>query len=374
MSALFFEISPMFENQLTGIPIVTSELVRCAVADPDASWTYLYQNIIVDRAVVEEMLARRRGGDYLAHLERQLWAQATLDHDDAAKGACIFPNVKPLRNVFRSESLILHDLSTLLTPEFHNLDTILYHTNRIRPDIATSDFIFCVSDSTMQDLNTYFPESRGKSGVIPMGIRMDPCILSELILSRSEVQFEPYICVLGTIEPRKNGAMVFDLLTENRELLSRYKIVFVGRDGWNDAKGALLGRLREAGLDTDRVVFAGFVSEDAKLKLLANCSFCIYPSFFEGYGIPVAEAAVLGKYVVCSNSSSLPEVAPEMSFFFDPLDVASLSEAVYLAEKASRLTRLNDLSYLDINAKLKQRDWGRAYTMVRDRMLLGAAA
>jgi glycosyltransferase involved in cell wall biosynthesis len=168
--------------------------------------------------------------------------------------------------------------------------------------------------------------------------------------------------------------MVFDLLTENRELLSRYKIVFVGRDGWNDAKGALLGRLREAGLDTDRVVFAGFVSEDAKLKLLANCSFCIYPSFFEGYGIPVAEAAVLGKYVVCSNSSSLPEVALEMSFFFDPLDVASLSEAVYLAEKASRLTRLNDLSYLDINAKLKQRDWGRAYTMVRDRMLLGAAA
>ena len=111
----------MFENQWTGIPIVTSELVRCAVADPDASWTYLYQNIIVDRAVVEEMLARRRGGDYLAHLERQLWAQATLDHDDAAKGACIFPNVKPLRNVFRSESLILHDLSTLLTPEFHNL-------------------------------------------------------------------------------------------------------------------------------------------------------------------------------------------------------------------------------------------------------------
>jgi hypothetical protein len=81
MSALFFEISPMFENQWTGIPIVTSELVRCAAADPDASWTYLYQNTIVDRAVVEEMLARRRGGDYLAHLERQLWAQATLDHD-----------------------------------------------------------------------------------------------------------------------------------------------------------------------------------------------------------------------------------------------------------------------------------------------------
>jgi glycosyltransferase involved in cell wall biosynthesis len=108
------------------------------------------------------------------------------------------------------------------------------------------------------------------------------------------------------------------------------------------------------------------VSEEVKLKLLLNCSFCVYPSFFEGYGIPVAEAAALGKFVACSNSSSMPEVAPEMCFFFDPLEVSSLAQAIYRAEKASRLSRLDQMSYPDIQARLKARDWDRAYAAIRD--------
>ena len=75
--------------------------------------------------------------------------------------------------------------------------------------------------------------------------------------------------------------LVLQLLQEFPSILSKYRLVFVGRDGWNDEKNVLLAQLRSAGLDTSRIVFTGFVSEDTKLQLLLGSQFCIYPSFFE---------------------------------------------------------------------------------------------
>ncbi len=362
----YLDISPIFENHWTGIPIVTAEIARQAIDDRDISWHFVYDNILVQTDVVQEMLIRRSGGDYLANLNQQLWNGSVIERAKVTDASCIFPNVKALRRVFKKEALIVHDLSTLLTPEFHNQDTVSFHANRIRQDIESSDIVFCVSKATKGDVDAYFPQARTKTSVLPLGIRMDACTVSDWVASRCQVQYEPYICVLGTIEPRKNGRIVLELLKRHPDILERFRVVFVGRDGWKDEKAMLLAGLSESGIDARRILFTGFVSEEVKLKLLLNCSFCVYPSFFEGYGIPVAEAAALGKFVACSNSSSMPEVAPEMCFFFDPLEVSSLAQAIYRAEKASRLSRLDQMSYPDIQARLKARDWDRGYAAIRD--------
>jgi glycosyltransferase involved in cell wall biosynthesis len=370
----YLEISPLFERHWSGIPVVTAEFASCALSEPQLYWRFIYENVVIERDVVEELLARRDGRDYLAYLERRLWAGQTLTDDSAGTGVCVFPNIKALRGVFQREALIVHDMSTLLTPEFHNDYTINHHANRYRGDFKSTDMFFCVSRATLGDLQTYFGIPTAKSKVIPMGVSIDPCTLYNVLEDRKRCRYEPFICVLGTIEPRKNGKIVLQLLREFPFILSKYRIVFVGRDGWNDEKDTLLEQLRAAGLDTDKIVFTGFVSEETKLRLLLGCQFCIYPSLFEGYGLPVAEAAALGKYVVCSHSSSLTEVAPDMCFFFDPFDVFSLFDAFDRAERASNLTWLDKMSFLDTWRRIQARTWRRSYDVIRDWISVGTEA
>src|SRR5215467_14837135 len=131
----YFEISPLFERHWSGIPVVTAELASCALTDAQLHWRFIYENILIERPVVEELLIRRDGSDYLSYLERQLWADQTLSDDSAGTAVCIFSNNKALRGAFQREALIVHDMSTLLTPEFHTEDTINHHANRFRGDI-----------------------------------------------------------------------------------------------------------------------------------------------------------------------------------------------------------------------------------------------
>jgi glycosyltransferase involved in cell wall biosynthesis len=370
----YFEISPLFERHWSGIPVVTAELASCALADPEIAWRFLYENIFVEGRIVEELLTRRAGSEYLAYLERQLWAGETLGDGSDQSTVCVFPNIKALRGFFSREALIVHDLSTLLTPEFHNEDTVNHHANRIRGDFDSTDMFFCDSRATMADLQAYFGVPAIKSAVLPMGVNIDPCSLYDILEDRKQRRYEPFICVLGTIEPRKNGGIVLHLLKEFPFILNKYRIVFVGRDGWNDEKEALLRQLGAAGLDTGKIVFTGFVTEEVKLRLLLGSQFCIYPSFFEGYGLPVAEAAVLGKYIVCSNSSSLMEVEPDQCFFFDPFDVFSLFDAVDRAERASGMTCFNKMSFFDTWKRIEARNWRRSYDTIRNWVIAGDAA
>jgi glycosyltransferase involved in cell wall biosynthesis len=234
----YLEISPLFERHWSGIPVVTAEIASCALSDVQLRWRFVYENIIVERPVVEELLTRRDGSDYLAYLERQLWAGQTLDEDFLGSAACVFPNMKAFRGVFQREALIVHDISTLLTPEFHNEDTVNHHANRFRGDFESTEMFFCVSRATLGDLQGYFGIPASKSKVLPMGVNVDPCTLHTILEDRKRYRHEPFICVLGTIEPRKNGRVVLQLLQEFPSILSKYRVVFVGRDGWNDEKNA----------------------------------------------------------------------------------------------------------------------------------------
>jgi glycosyltransferase involved in cell wall biosynthesis len=203
-----------------------------------------------------------------------------------------------------------------------------------------------------------------KIAILPMGIDFDPCDLAALTARRSTLT-EPYVCVLGTIEPRKNGRIILSYIQTNPSFLDEFKVVFVGRDGWLDEKNRLLAELRKSEINTDRIVFSGFVSERQKQALLYFSRFCIYPSFFEGFGIPVAEAAHLGKFIVCSNSSSLPEVAPERCFFFDPGDISGFTRAMHAAQTASEVSLLQQASFTDVWSSVRKRSWDRAYDAVR---------
>ena len=360
----FFEIGPLFEEHWTGIPTVTFQIAKRALVDDSIEWGFLYENIKVDRDTLTRMMLRQSGSGFLPALERAVWDGNILLQQEAKAACGIFPSIKPLRETFAREATIIHDLSTLLTPQFHHIDTINHHANRYLGDAITSEKLFCVSSATANDVKTYLGTPAAQVEVLPLGIDIDPCLLSELVERKKSLRIDPYVCVLGTIEPRKNGQIVLEYLKHDTSFLDRFTLVFIGRDGWLDAKRNMLEQLERQGADTDRIIFSGYVSEWQKLSLLFFSQFCIYPSYFEGYGLPVAEAACLGKFVVCSDTSSMPEVYPERSFFFDPQDVFSFARAMSKAEEATAVSALDRQAFSEILATVEKHSWDRTYQAI----------
>ena len=362
MPMAFLDISALYEWTWTGIPNVVAAIAERALDDATIDWHFCYETIEIPRPVVERLIRQRSGEGGLDTLAAATWDNGPISEGVAGKSAIVYPNIKPVRGMFRKEAMIVHDLSPVVAPQFHNTDNIDHFANRIREDIATSDHLFCVSRATMGDVHAYFGKPLEQMSVIRLGAEFDPVELSAGLLQvRPGLRPDPYVVVIGTLEPRKNGGIIFDYLMQNPEFARRYRIVFVGRDGWLDEKTRLLDRLETAGIDAEQVQFTGFVSNAERTALLLNAAFCIYPSFFEGFGLPVLEAAALGKVTVCSNSSSIPEVFPESCVFFDPSDVFQFAQAMRTADTKAALTRSTSQSLSDILDRAAPFGWGPCY-------------
>ena len=134
-----------------------------------------------------------------------------------------------------------------------------------------------------------------------------------------------WLCV-GTIEPRKNHERLLHAYAAwRRDTGGDMPLVVAGGKGWlMDDLAATVAGLGIA----DHLVFTGYVPDNELAWLYANCFAFLFPSLFEGFGLPVLEAMSLGAAVVTSDTSSLPEVAGEAALLVDPLDVAALSRAM----------------------------------------------
>ncbi len=320
------EIGALIGEAWTGIPNVVAILAEAALHDPAIDWAFMIDTIMVPPPLLERMLADRSGAAAVAALPAQAWAGGGVV---ARAASVVFTHGKPQRGRFAREAIVLYDLSPLLTPQFHEAAGIRHFADHIRGDIETSDHIFCISRATAGDVAAYFGVPPDRLSLILPGVRFDPADLSA---ARLLPPVEPYVAIIGTLEPRKNGRLMLDHLVRDPDFAARYRLVFAGRDGWLNEKARLLDAAAAAGVATDRILFTGFLTEREKTALLMHAAFCVYPSFFEGYGLPVLEAAVLGRLTVCSNSSSLPEVAPATSLLFDPLDPDDFARALAEAE------------------------------------------
>jgi len=139
-----------------------------------------------------------------------------------------------------------------------------------------------------------------------------------------EVASVPFVLCVGTLEVRKNGAALLQawrLL--GRRLGERLpRLVFAGKQGWliHEFKATLANDPELA----QRVCIVESPSDQDLAFLYQRCLFTAYPSRYEGWGLPVGEAAWFGKYVISSNATSLPEVCGDLIDYFDPADPAAL--------------------------------------------------
>jgi len=153
----------------------------------------------------------------------------------------------------------------------------------------------------------------------------------------------PFVLSVGDLQPRKNH---IGLIAAFAELIRNHpqmphQLVLAGKDTWFSPK--IREAARQSGV-ADRIQFVGFVSDDDLLQLYNACDLFVFPTFYEGFGLPVLEAMACGRAVACSRNSSMPEVADGAGVLFDPYStpemVRAMADLLRDAELRARMERL----------------------------------
>jgi glycosyltransferase involved in cell wall biosynthesis len=240
----------------------------------------------------------------------------------------------PLLPMRVKKVVTLHDMTFFLYPEFHKKFNVFFFTKMIRISLRFCDRIICVSEATKNDvLELLKPKNTvsQKIIVIPLGVDLGGKVIIDEnntnILKRNNLSQKKYLLFIGTIEPRKNIKSILIAYSRLSESFSEYKLVVVGRKGWHYKD--IYQKVAELKLG-DKIVFTDFVTETEKNILLKSCYLFLYPSFYEGFGIPVLEALSFGIPTITSNISSMPEVAGDAAILINPYNDQELTDAINL--------------------------------------------
>jgi glycosyltransferase involved in cell wall biosynthesis len=230
-----------------------------------------------------------------------------------------------LTNKWSKNIITIHDLSPILFPETHTRMNILHHRLVLPHILKRADRIITVSNSSKESIVKYYHIPPDKVRAIPLGVspNFKPVLGNE---SQTKALIpRPYILNVGVIEPRKN----LNTLLRSFQLVKKkgfpHKLVLCGPRGWKCSDvDALLNHL---GLQ-EHVIFLGFIPPQALPKLYSSADLFVYPSLYEGFGLPVLEAMACGTPLIASNSSSLPEVVGNAGLLVKPNDSHELAEAM----------------------------------------------
>jgi glycosyltransferase involved in cell wall biosynthesis len=195
-----------------------------------------------------------------------------------------------------------------------------------------SDTVLCISEQTRRDyenLCVSLGTPKVPTAVIPLGdnLPVGTQVISDQILAISE---QPFLIFVSTIERRKNHEILYRAyhLLCRRGLKSKLpKLVFVGMPGWG--VGDFLKDIELDPLTKGLVIQLNHVNDAELAHLYENALFCLYPSLYEGWGLPVGEALATGKAVVASDQGSLPEVGGDLVRYVDPWNATAWAETLF---------------------------------------------
>jgi len=224
----------------------------------------------------------------------------------------------------------VHDLSFLLVPECAD-ERLRAHLERIVPiSVRQADYVTADSENTRNDLMTLLDVPPERVEVVYSGVdrRFRP-IEDEVILETARRKYGlhfPFMLYVGTIEPRKNLRRLLQAYTILRQQRrARHKLVLAGGLGW--LYEDILQDVEELVAEQE-VVYLGRIPDDDLPVLYSLCDVFVFPSLYEGFGLPPLEAMACGTPVICSNSSSLPEVVGDAGILVSAEDVDGLADAM----------------------------------------------
>ena len=219
----------------------------------------------------------------------------------------------------------VHDFSFILHKDFHPKERIEYFEKYFFKNIIRSDAIITGSEFSKQEILERLNFEEKDIHVIYHGIEHNLF----KIKNNLEVNFylpEKFIFSVSSIEPRKNllGLLTaYDLLEDNLKV--RYKLVLAGFKGWENKEiMALIDKNKE------NIYYLGFISDNELVKVYNLATCFVFPSFYEGFGLPVLESMACGTPVICSNTTSLPEVGGDAVVYCNPYDINDIKNKIEL--------------------------------------------
>lgn len=273
---------------------------------------------------------------------RVLWEQIALPGELRRLRANVFHapvNVLPPRLPCASVVTVM-DLAFVHYPQYFRPARRVYQRVFTRRSVRKATLIATLAESTKRDLIERFHASPDRVRVIYPAIDTDyqpvtdPRILAEF-RARHNLP-ERYMLFLGTLEPRKNLLTLVEAYARLRALDDTVpQLVLAGAKGWY--YDALFERVRLLGLER-HITFAGYVSREEQPLWYAGADVFIYPSVYEGFGLPIAEALACGTPTITSNVSSMPEAGGPVAVQVSPTDSEGLAHAMrrVLAEPTAR--------------------------------------
>jgi glycosyltransferase involved in cell wall biosynthesis len=244
----------------------------------------------------------------------------------------------------RSPRLVtIFDLSNLRYPELHQEDSFHIHAPLLHHAVKRADSIIAISQSCKNDIVELLGVAPERVDVVYGGIdvsefakKADAEYLNSL-RKRFGVRGE-YFIHLGTLEPRKNLPRLIKAYASLKNSdRSRPQLVLAGQAGWMFEE--IFETIERLNLGKD-VIHTGYLSREDALSLLSGASACVYPSLYEGFGLPVLEAMAAGVPILTSNVSSMPEVAGNTGILVNPTDIdeiaSGLTELIERPEDAAR--------------------------------------
>jgi glycosyltransferase involved in cell wall biosynthesis len=248
----------------------------------------------------------------------------------------------------------VHDLGYRHYPEAHRPFDRWYLDWTTRRHCRVAQHIFADSLATRQDLVDFYGANPERISVVYLGRDENLAPITHAkIIAQTKARYNisgDYLLYLGTLHPRKNLARLIEAFHLALQSLPNEELTLViaGKRGWLYEK--IFRRVQQLEL-TQRVIFPGYVADKAKPALLSGALAYVFPSLYEGFGLPVLEAMACGSPVLTSNCSSLPEVAGQAALLVDPHNTEEIAAGlVQLITRPDLRQRLVEQGYRQIQA------------------------
>jgi len=223
--------------------------------------------------------------------------------------------------------MVIHDLAFLHHPDFLSSSQQWYYKHYTPQFIRKARRLVTVSAFSRDDIIRHYPAAKGKIDVVPNAVSADFRPMDweerERVKERFTSGVDYFLCV-GSVHPRKNLVNLLKGFSAfKKRQHSSMKLVIVGRMAWGtEAFSKALSTFKFR----DDVILTGYLP-DADLAAVTGAAYAlVYPSLWEGFGLPVLEAMQAGVPVLASGNSALPEVAGEAALYFDPTDPAAIGD------------------------------------------------
>lgn len=333
-----FEGQPFFDNFKTGIGWYTYNIIKKIIqTNPQNSFEVNIFDLLNKRKSLEhipklfdnpENLSIRKcsimhHGVYIRNLNTLGLIPYNLFFNSKADIYHFFNFIIPPKIKGRVVNTV-YDMVFIRYPETMNKPTYNIHKKNLKRSCQDADVILTISENTKKEIVEFMGVSPDKIEIAYPAVDRNifyPNKDYKLIKEKYNINNE-YILYFGTIEPRKNISSIvkaFKIVSEKNKDIS---LVLAGREGWMYEE--VFSLVKELGLE-EKVIFTGYVPEE-NVSALYSCALAfVFPSLYEGFGIPPLEAMACGTPVIVSNTSSLPEVTGDAGILVNALDVENIA-------------------------------------------------